>query len=207
VYSSSICDGPSATKLTSGFYQIGVSNQWIQVNSNGIVSSTGSCAIKSFSSSVVDPQISTICTQTINQTYYHTGANTAPQAGDFAYSDQGVTILPNGYYRISSTEYLNLNQGTGQIAAVVTCTPPTYYPFNTKQQPNPSSACIYSGALDEVYYTTTPTGPGDGAGTKIYSDNQGTLVSSIILVYATGSPTVWFATQNGEIDGNGLQYC
>ena len=207
VYSSSICDGPSATKLTSGFYQIGVSNQWIQVNSNGIVSSTGSCAIKSFSSSVVDQQISTICTQTINQTYYHTGANAAPQAGDFAYSDQGVTILPNGYYRISSTEYLNLNQGTGQIAAVVTCTPPTYYPFNCKQQPNPSSACIYSGALDEVYYTTTPTGPGDGAGTKIYSDNQGTLVSSIILVYATGSPTVWFATQNGEIDGNGLQYC
>lgn len=207
VYSSSICDGPSSTKLTSGFYQIGVSNQWIQVNSNGIVSSTGSCAIKSFNSSVVDPQISTICTQTINQTYYHTGANTAPQAGDFAYSDQGVTILPNGYYRISSTEYLNLNQGTGQIAAVVTCTPPTYYPFNCKQQPNPSSACIYSGALDEVYYTTTPTGPGDGAGTKIYSDNQGTLVSSIILVYATGSPTVWFATQNGEIDGNGLQYC
>ena len=84
---------------------------------------------------------------------------------------------------------------------------PTYYPFNCKQQPNPSSACFYSGTLDEVYYTTTPTGPSDGAGTKIYSDNQGTLVSSIILVYATGSPIVWFATQNGEIDGNGLQYC
>ena len=207
VYSTSVCDGTSAIKLSLGFYQVGASNQWIRVDSNGIVISTGSCAIKEFSSSVVDQQISTICTQIINQTYYHTGANTAPQAGDFAYSDQGVTILPNGYYRISSTEYLNLTQGTGQVTAVVTCTPPTYYPFNTKQQPNPTSACIYSGTLDEVYYTTTPTGPGDGAGTKIYSDNTGTLVSSIILVYATGSPTVWFATQNGEVDGNGLQYC
>jgi len=162
VYSSSICDGPTATKLTAGYYQIGSSNQWIRVDSNGIVISTGSCAIKYFSSSVVDQQVSTICTRTINQTYYHTGANAAPQAGDFCYSDQGVTILPNGYYRISSTQYLNLNQGTGQVSAVVTCTPVTYYPFNCKQQP---------------------------------------------LVYATGSPTVWFATQNGEIDGNGLQYC
>ena len=208
VYSTSVCDGTSAIKLVLGFYQVGASNQWIRVSTNGIVMSTGSCAIKAFTASVNDSQVSTICTKLINQHYYHTGALAAPVAGDFCYSDQGVTILTDGYYRISSTQYISLNQGTGQVAAVVACPTATYYPFNAKLQPNPTSACIYSGALDDVYYTTTPTGPGDGAGTKIYSDNTGTLAIAVILVYATGEPTVWINTDYlGEINGNGLQYC
>ena len=45
-------------------------------------------------------------------------------------------------------------------------------------------------------------------GTKIYSDNTGTLAIAVILVYATGSPIVWIHTDYlGEINGNGLQYC
>ena len=212
VYSSSTCDdSASSTRLQSGYYEVGSNNEWIQVNSSGVVVSNGSCAIKAFNSSVNDPQISTICTQSIDQTYYHTGANAAPQAGDFCYSDQGQTKLTDGYYRISSTEFINLNLGTGQVYAVVTCPTVTYYPFNTKQQANPQTACMYSGVLDEVYYTTTGTGPSDGAGTTIYSDNTGTVATGIVLLYSVGTngaANVWFGTDgSGDIDGNGLQNC
>jgi len=212
VYSSSTCDdSASSTRLQSGYYEVGSNNEWIQVNGSGVVVSNGSCAIKAFNSSVNDPQISTICTQSIDQTYYHTGANAAPQAGDFCYSDQGQTKLTDGYYRISSTEFINLNLGTGQVYAVVTCPTVTYYPFNTKQQANPQTACMYSGVLDEVYYTTTGTGPSDGAGTTIYSDNTGTVATGIVLLYSVGTngaANVWFGTDgSGDIDGNGLQNC
>ena len=211
VYSSSVCDSNTSTKLQAGFYNIGSSNQWIQVNGSGVVVAIGSCAIKSFIASVKDPQISTICTRTMHTTYYHTGANAAPEAGDFCYSDQGVTILPNGYYRISSTEFINLNLGTGQVYAVVTCPTVTYYPFNTKQQANPQTACFYTGVLDEVYYTTTGTGPSDGAGTVIYSDNTGTIAPSMVYVYSVGTggvANVYFGVGGaGEIDGNGLVTC
>ena len=208
VYSSSVCDSNTSTKLQAGFYNIGSSNQWIQVNGSGVVVATGSCAIKSFIASVNDPQISTICTRTMHTTYYHTGANAAPEAGDFCYSDQGITILPNGYYRISSTEYINLNQGTGQVQAVIACPTVTYYPFNTKQQANPTSACFYTGVLDEVYYTTTATGPSDGAGTVIYSDNTGTIAPSMVYVYSVGAANIYFGVgAAGEIDGNGLVTC
>ena len=208
VYSSSVCDSTTSTKLRAGFYNIGSSNQWIQVNGSGVVVATGSCAIKSFIASVNDPQISTICTRTMHTTYYHTGANAAPEAGDFCYSDQGITILPNGYYRISSTEYINLNQGTGQVQAVIACPTVTYYPFNTKQQANPTSACFYTGVLDEVYYTTTATGPSDGAGTVIYSDNTGTIAPSMVYVYSVGAANIYFGVgAAGEIDGNGLVTC
>jgi len=212
VYSSSTCDdSETSTKLTAGFYEIGAANEWIRVNGSGVVISSGSCAIKAFSSSINDPQIASICTQAITKTYYHSGAATAPVQGDFCFSDQGQTILSDGYYRISSTEFLNINQGTGQVYAVVTCPTVTYYPFDTKQQPNPPTACYYTGALDDVYYTTTPTGVSDGAGTVIYSDNAGTIATSILLLYSVGSggtPNVWFATDgSGEIDGNGLQNC
>ena len=208
VYSSSVCDSTTSTKLRAGFYNIGSSNQWIRVNGSGVVVATGSCAIKSFIASVNDPQISTICTRTMHTTYYHTGANAAPEAGDFCYSDQGITILPNGYYRISSTEYINLNQGTGQVQAVIACPTVTYYPFNTKQQVNPTSACFYTGVLDEVYYTTTATGPSDGAGTVIYSDNTGTIAPSMVYVYSVGAANIYFGVgAAGEIDGNGLVTC
>tara|TARA_B110000483_G_scaffold203171_1_gene245303 strand:- start:266 stop:700 length:435 start_codon:yes stop_codon:yes gene_type:complete len=144
----------------------------------------------------------------MHTTYYHTGANAAPEAGDFCYSDQGITILPNGYYRISSTEYINLNQGTGQVQAVIACPTVTYYPFNTKQQANPTSACFYTGVLDEVYYTTTATGPSDGAGTVIYSDNTGTIAPSMVYVYSVGAANIYFGVgAAGEIDGNGLVTC
>jgi len=212
VYSSTTCDdSATSTKLQAGYYEVGASNQWIRVNSSGVEMQSGSCAIKPFTASVRDPQISTICTQSIDQTYYHTGANTLPVVGDFCFSDQGQTELPNGYYRISSTEFINLNLGTGQVYAVVTCPTVTYYPFNTKQQANPQTACFYTGALDEVYYTTTGTGPSDGAGTVIYSDNTGTIAPSMVYVYSVGTggvANVYFGTDGaGEIDGNGLVTC
>jgi len=65
--------------------------------------------------------------------------------------------------------------------------------------------------LDEVYYTTTGTGPSDGAGTTIYSDNTGTVATGIVLLYSVGTngaANVWFGTDgSGDIDGNGLQNC
>ena len=95
--------------------------------------------------------------------------------------------------------------------AVVTCPTVTYYPFNTKQQANPQTACFYTGVLDEVYYTTTGTGPSDGAGTVIYSDNTGTIAPSMVYVYSVGTggvANVYFGTDGaGEIDGNGLVTC
>ena len=209
VYSSSVCDSTTSTKLSVGFYNIGSSNQWIQVNGSGVVVAIGSCAIKSFIASVNDPQISTICTRTMHSTYYHTGANTLPVAGDFCYSDQGLTILPDGYYRISSTEYINLNQGTGQVQAVIACPTVTYYPVNLKEQPNPTAACYYTGTLDEVYYTTEPTGPGNGPGTDIYYLQNGVyyLVLNYVYVFSVGAVNTYFSTLNGAVNNNGIQIC
>ena len=205
VYQTSGCD--SALKLNGGFYKIGSNGQWISVNTTGIVNQIGFCTTSTFDSSVKELQNAIVCTLDIDQLYYFSGAGTTPVANDYCYSDAGITPLANGLYRISSTQYIVITGGLGQVSGVGTCQALVYYPFNTELQISPQAACLYTHGLNDVYYTTSGTGPSDGAGTLIYSDQIGTVVTAQVFMYSV-APNKFFATDGtGAIDANGIQNC
>ena len=205
VYSTSLCS--SGATLSGGFYKIGSNGQWISVNTTGIVTQIGFCTTSTFASSVKELQNAVVCTLDIDQTYYFSGAGTTPVATNYCYSDSGITPLANGLYRISSTQYIVITGGLGQVSGVANCQALVYYPFNTELQISPQAACLYTHGLNDVYYTTSGTGPSDGAGTLIYSDQIGTLVTAQVFMYSV-APNKFFATDGtGAIDANGIQNC
>ena len=77
----------------------------------------------SYSSSTVFNTASNVCGQPLNVTYYHSGSSTLPVYGDFVYSASDGAVgsnLPTGFYKISATSYITVNQ-FGLVTAVTTC--------------------------------------------------------------------------------------
>ena len=205
VYSTPSCS--SGSTLNGGFYKIGGNDQWISVNTAGIVTQIGFCTTRTFDSSIKELQNTVVCTLDIDQKYYFNGAGVLPVATNYCYSDPGITPLANGLYRITSTQYLVIAGGLGQVSSVGICQALVYYPFNTELQPSPTAACRYTHLLTMVYYTTFGTGPSNGAGTLIYSDQAGTLAPNEVFAYSI-APNTYFTTDNlGAIDANGIQNC
>jgi|GEM_PF-5399846 len=85
-------------------------------------------ALTSFSSSVGSTSQGTTCTQTLNQTYYHNGANTLPDVGDTVYSDlAGTSPLSTNHYRNNSSGTFRIeapsfgNPQTGVVISTSLC--------------------------------------------------------------------------------------
>jgi len=67
-------------------------------------------------SSSVNSNFNGVCSETINQTYYHSGSGAQPTTGDFLYSDSaGNNPLANGYYKFDTNKYTRLILGTGEL--------------------------------------------------------------------------------------------
>ena len=77
----------------------------------------------SYLSSTVFSTEANVCNQPLNITYYHSGSNTLPVYQDFVYSSSDGAVgsnLSTGLYKISSTDYITVNQ-FGLVTAVTTC--------------------------------------------------------------------------------------
>jgi len=68
VYSTPSCS--SGSTLSGGFYKIGGNDQWISVNTAGIVTQIGFCTTRTFDSSIKELQNTVVCTLDIDQKYY-----------------------------------------------------------------------------------------------------------------------------------------
>ena len=97
-------------------------NGWYKTSSNTfrqqtgapstpVLSTTYTCECTTFSSSTVEASESAACGATINQTYYHTGSGSTPVATNVCYSDPGQNVLGNGYYKLTSTTFMQITGG------------------------------------------------------------------------------------------------
>ena len=134
-----------------------------------------------------------------------------PIVHNWVFSDStGATVLPNGFYKVSGTTVAQVANGV--VTAITTCSAtPTFYPFSSKQVNQPSAACAVT-TLDETYYTTEPTGPGNGAGTDVYYLQSGVyyLVLDFVFVFSIGvgaAKNTYFSTLSGAVNSNGIQTC
>ncbi len=137
----------AGTALTNGFYKIAPSS--VAQVADGVVSAITSCSSPTntpYTSSTVKVSDPLACASTIDQTYYHDGSLAEPQTGDTAWSDDGVTILTNGYYKISATAGIQITGGTGNVLG------PSSYALGTSfsassLQANSANACVQSLTL------------------------------------------------------------
>ena len=150
-----------------------VSNQW------GINPSSDKYVLQSFNSSSVSTS-SNVCSATINQKYYFVGTTSSIAVGNDVYSDNLATSgLTNGYYRISSTQYIIVSSGS--VSSINTCV--TLTPFNAGNsstftpcsQFSPgantyfhSGGGTYPGVSDIVYTTNSTSNPLGGGGSGTY---------------------------------------
>ena len=132
-------DNTGATALVNGFYKLSATTV-AQVVS-GVVTAITTCPSgTAYNSSTVYASVVLTCPATVDQIYYHSGAGALPTTGDTAWSDDGVTILTDGYYKLDGTTYYEINGGTGNVVG------PTNFAFATAfststSQGNSTSAC------------------------------------------------------------------
>lgn len=133
VYDWIFTDANGVTKLPDGWYKstFGGNDYALEV-ADGVLVAKGLCtALQQWTSSVGTTTANLVCLATINQTYYHSGAGTYPQMGDYAYSDSGGLIpllsAATPYYRFIDisgnpiNKYIIISGSVGVIAAVYTC--------------------------------------------------------------------------------------
>ena len=78
---------------------------------------------KAYLSSTIESTAAIVCGQPLGVTYYHSGNNSLPVYQDFVYSSSDGAVgstLSQGLYKISSTDYITVNQ-FGLVTAVTTC--------------------------------------------------------------------------------------
>jgi len=91
----------------------GDQNQLLNFRNYGAVTTTA------FSSSINERSV---CSATIDQTYYHSGTGSLPVVGDTVWTDQGTTPLGLGNRRKSGTTTYNITSSTtGLVDSVGTC--------------------------------------------------------------------------------------
>jgi hypothetical protein len=135
-------------------------NGWYKTSSNTfrqqtgapstpVLSTTYTCECTTFSSSTVEASESAACGATINQTYYHTGSGSTPVATNVCYSDPGQNVLGNGYYKLTSTTFMQITGGSGVVASVGTFS--LGVSFNaSSSQTNATNACAAS--INQTFY-------------------------------------------------------
>ena len=136
-----------------------VSNQW------GINPSSDKYVLQSFNSSSVSTS-SNVCSATINQKYYFVSTTSSITVGSDVYSDSLATSgLTNGYYRISSTQYIIVSSGS--VSSINTCVTLTAFLAGAGTSGN---ACNTLGSSFTYYHTGTGTYP--AVGDTVYSTNS-----------------------------------
>jgi len=132
------------------------------------------------------------CCATQNQTYYFarnatifspTGValqnfvidtNTLPQVNNFVYSNStGATALANGYYKISSTQAIQVVDGT--VSAISTCTTCLQ---SYSSSANSTLANVCSATINQTYYHNGGIGSAIAVGDTVYTSNAGTTTLS-----------------------------
>jgi len=135
-------------------------NGWYKTSSNTfrqqtgapstpVLSTTYTCECTTFSSSTVEASETAACSATINQTYYHTGSGSTPVATNVCYSDPGQNVLGNGYYKLTSTTFMQITGGSGVVASVGTFSTGASFAASTSQT-NATNACAAS--INQTYY-------------------------------------------------------
>mgnify|MGYP003647019885 CR=1 FL=1 len=142
-------DNSGLTTLSAGFYKVGT--DVIEV-ANGVVISKTACPAGNtqFQSAGVQSTSALACASTVSQTYYHDGSGTLPSVGDTAWSDNGVTVLPNGAYKLNATSFYQITSGNGTVAG------PSSFVFGTSWTGSVSAADATAAcALSTVATTYT----------------------------------------------------
>ena len=140
-------DSGLTTVASNGWYKSG--DSFRQLSGGNLGASVYTCECTTFSSSTVQSTSAAACTATQNQTYYHTGSGSTPIATNVCYSDPGQTVLPNGNYKISSTQYIQITGSSGVVASVGTFS--LGVSFNaSSSQTNATNACAAS--INQTYY-------------------------------------------------------
>ena len=142
-------DNSGLTTLSAGFYKVGT--DVIEV-ANGVVISKTACPAGNtqFQSAGVQSTSALACASTVSQTYYHDGSGTLPSVGDTAWSDNGVTVLPNGAYKLDATSFYQITSGNGTVAG------PSSFVFGTSWTGSVSAADATAAcALSTVATTYT----------------------------------------------------
>jgi hypothetical protein len=169
--------------------------------------------VTSFSSSIIQTS-STVCSATINQTYYHDGSASLPVVNDIVYSNvAGSNLLAAGSYRISSTNYLVVN-ASGVVTSIGSCV--TLKPYSSSTMSVFNGACPFNGSnpgLSQTYYHNG-SGTLPAQGDNCYSDSSGNNVLlggyyNINSATGQGNRLYIFISSNttGEVDLGYPQYC
>ena len=131
-----------ATALVDGFYKLDATNV-AQVVS-GVVSAITTCPSgTAYNSSSIYASIVLVCPEDVDQTYYHSGSGALPETGDTAWSDDGVTVLLDGFYKLDTTTYYEIINGTGEVVGPSTFALATSF-SSSALQGSAANACAES---------------------------------------------------------------
>ena len=153
-------------------------NGWYKTSSNTfrqqtgapstpVLSTTYTCECTTFSSSTVEASESAACGATINQTYYHTGSGSTPVATNVCYSDPGQNVLGNGYYKLTSTTFMQITGGSGVVASVGTISVGVAFTSSLVKTTS-TNAC--AATINQTYYHNGSSGQPPVATDVCYSD-------------------------------------
>ncbi len=181
-------DAALTTAASNGWYKTS-SNTFRQQTgapSTPVLSTTYTCECTTFSSSTVESSESAACGATINQTYFHTGSGSAPVATNTCYSDAGQTVLGNGYYKLTSTTFMQITGGSGVVASVGTISVGIAFTSSSVQATS-TNAC--SATINQTYYHNGSSGQPPVATDVCYSDLCKTTVlgNGFYKIATTGS--------------------
>lgn len=150
-------DAALTTAATNGWYKTSSNTFREQTGApnNPVLSSTFTCECTTYSSAAVESTSTAACVATVNQTYFHNGSSSLPVVSDVCYSDAGQTVLGNGFYKLSNTNYIEITGGAGVVASVGAFATGTSF-NSTTTQTNSTNAC--GATVNQTYYHNGSTG-------------------------------------------------
>ena len=188
------------TVLDAGYYitsTVSAGTGFRITGTAGTVASLFLSCYNSFSSSTRQTTVASVCSASLNQTYYHTGSAPGPAVGDTCYSTISGAILLQGYYlsQLTST-YIYIGGTNGVVTSVATCSSTTAFNSSTEFR----DAC--GATLNQIYYH-------DGSnalrvvGDIVYTNSAGTIT----LPYGQRADTafgIYNVNNSGVVTSKGL---
>jgi len=155
---------------------------------------TCTSSLTSFNSSEIQTT-STVCSATINQTYYHNGSGSLPAVNNTVYSNSaGSNLLSSGNYRISSTSYIVVNS-SGVVTSIGSCI--TYTAYSSSTGTVFSGVCALS--IGQTYYHDG-SGTYPAAGDACYSDAAGQNALADFYYKITPTDVIKITGGSGVVD-------
>jgi hypothetical protein len=188
------------TVLSAGYYitsTVSAGTGFRITGTAGTVASLFLSCYNSFSSSTRQTTVASVCSASLNQTYYHTGSAPGPAVGDTCYSTISGTILLQGYYlsQLTST-YIYIGGTNGVVTSVATCASLTAFDSSTEFR----DAC--GATLNQIYYH-------DGSnalpfvGDTVYTNSAGTI--TLLYGQRADSPFgIYNVNTSGVVTSKGL---